>query len=133
MVDTESCNELFPGDSSGLETGTKAYSDRYCNSLCYANDYTKYGNERVKCCFIDIKKDKNNHYRGCLKVKARELDNIDDFIKAMESGVQGNTDIDTGFYDVSALQPISGFTVKVLDCSSSYIYTFLLISLLLLF
>ncbi len=131
MVDTETCSDLVPASSSGLKIGTRAYSYRYCNSLSYPSDFD--GTERVRCCYIDVKKE-NIHYRGCLPVKARELDNIDDFIDSIENGnSQGDVKININFYAESYITSFQGSTVKVLDCSSSYIYPFLLISLLLLF
>ncbi len=133
MVNTQECKDLVPvnKDTKELEIGTKAYSYRYCNSLKYDEDFD--GTERVRCCFIDVKKD-NKHYRGCLPVKARELDNIDDFIKSIESGNDLNgIQTNIQFYANSMISSLYNSEVKVLDCSSSYIYPFLLISLLLLF
>ncbi len=138
MEDKQKCEDFVPVDKNSGEpqVGTKAYSYRYCNSLYYEPFSDETNTERVRCCFIDVKdKNKDNtHYRGCLPVKARELDNIDDFINAIETGEnQGEMKINIEFYTKSSIKSLEGTEVKVLDCSSSYIYPFLLISLLLLF
>lgn len=112
------CNDVLPYDQSGPVIRTTAYSARYCNSL---------RREEFKCCYLELKNG-DQRYSGCQPIIERDYYSIKDIKKAIESGSLAST----GYYN-QYIAKLSGLKVKKLDCSSKYLITSFLISLLLLF
>ncbi len=103
---------------SGPKTG--AYSYRFCNALSYDTHPSQYEPQTVRCCHVKAKNG-DSHIHGCMEIKSYEFDHIKDFKK--------NYPPEGGFYSD---YDIGEYKITDIDCSSKYISTFLMISLIFL-
>ncbi len=125
-------NNTFLGSSA-------VYSQRHCNALDYDTsiktpDGTFPKSMPVKCCYVEVENSVGN-YRGCILMNSQMFDRIgDDLIDELESNGAPSemNSVTQSLVRDQNYEYFKGTSIKVLDCSSKYIFASLFISLFLL-